>query len=493
MLRSADSAQGERFCSDTHIEAEETGALADAETALKEIFGHPDDLLEELGICSPGIQSRPLDVNIWADYPELNRLLDELADEIGVKGKRKRTEKEADRFREALRIIVLGLYVAWRADPDLCVGINLGSDWYRPQNRYGNPALKYRHVQAAYAGLKGLGYLTVERRGYWNHKKRSGETTRIRATETLIMRLVEEADIRSHRIRRLPGAETIILKEEKDPDDYARNLQYVDTDATNEMRENLKIINMILEAHSITLAVTSQELRELQERLRCDSEKGPLDFNRRTLRRIFNNGNFDQGGRFYGGWWQQIPNPSDPDEGTAYRQFITIDDEPTIELDYSGCHPRMLYAEIGFEFPGDPYDVGQPAECRDIVKETFNKMINAEHGRIAEPKGFDEAVMGMTFDELIERIKAKHQPIAGHFFTGAGLRLQYRDSCIAEKVMMRFAKKNVACLCIHDSFIVQRRYAGELERVMREVALEEIGVELPIKGLEQCVSLGVGE
>jgi hypothetical protein len=127
------------------------------------------------------------------------------------------------------------------------------------------------------------------------------------------------------------------------------------------------------------------------------------------------------------------------------------------------------------------------------VKETFNKMINAEHGRIAEPTGFDEAAMGMTFDVLIERIKAKHEPIARHFFTGIGLRLQYRDAGIAEKVMMHFARQGIPCLCIHDSFIVHRRYAGELEHVMREVALEEIGMELPIKGPEHCAYLVIGE
>jgi hypothetical protein len=385
----------------------------------------------------------------------------------------------------------LGLYVAWRADPELLVGINLNSNWYSRHNRYGNPSLTYRQFDAAYQGLKRLGYLHVEKRGYFDGKSQRGQNTKVRATKKLIELLINEAEITSHRITRLAGAETIILKEEKDADDYARNLQYVDSEATDAMRENLKIINMILDAHDIALAVTPHELRELQERLRCDPEKGPLDFHRRTLRRIFNNGKFTEGGRFYGGWWQQIPN--DPKEGTPYRQFITIDGEPTIELDYSACHPRMLYAEIGLQFPGDPYDVGQPAECRDIVKETFNKMINAGSGRIAEPRGFHEARMGMTFDELIERIKAKHEPIAGSFFTGAGLRLQYRDSCIAEKVMMRFTKKNVACLCIHDSFIVQRRYAGELERVMRAVSLEQIGVDLPIKGLEQCVSPGDGE
>jgi hypothetical protein len=111
----------------------------------------------------------------------------------------------------------------------------------------------------------------------------------------------------------------------------------------------------------------------------------------------------------------------------------------------------------------------------------------------------------MTFDQLQERIKAKHEPIAIFFFTGAGLRLQYRDSCIAEKVMMHFAKQGMPCLSVHDSFIVQERYARELEAVMRETAREEVGVELPVKrsdlasfgvnardGIEGCFDAGIG-
>jgi hypothetical protein len=174
-------------------------------------------------------------------------------------------------------------------------------------------------------------------------------------------------------------------------------------------------------------------------------------------------------------------------------------------LDFSGLHPRMLYAEVGLALPYDPYDVGQPGEFRDIIKQVFNAMINAGKHGIEQPDDYDTEAMGMTFDQLQERIKAKHEPIAIFFFTGAGLRLQYRDSCIAEKVMMHFAKQGIPCLSIHDSFIVQERYARELEAVMRETAREEVGVELPVKrsdlasfgvnardGIGGCFDAGIG-
>ena len=45
-------------------------------------------------------------------------------------------------------------------------------------------------------------------------------------------------------------------------------------------------------------------------------------YQERTVRRIFNNGSFEEGGRFYGGWWERVP--------SRYRPQITIDGMPTV-------------------------------------------------------------------------------------------------------------------------------------------------------------------
>ena len=67
------------------------------------------------------------------------------------------------------------------------------------------------------------------------------------------------------------------------------------------------------------------------------------------VRRIFNNGSFDEGGRFYGGWWQSIPR--------EFRKHITINHKPTEEVDYSGHHLRILYALKEKKLAGYPYEV----------------------------------------------------------------------------------------------------------------------------------------
>ena len=49
----------------------------------------------------------------------------------------------------------------------------------------------------------------------------------------------------------------------------------------------------------------------------ADPDKPPIDLTRRMLVRIFSNGRFDQGGRFYRGWWENVP--------SEYRRYITTD------------------------------------------------------------------------------------------------------------------------------------------------------------------------
>ena len=80
-----------------------------------------------------------------------------------------------------------------------------------------------------------------------------------------------------------------------------------------------------------------------------------LQINQRDkfVRRIFNNSRWDQGGRFYGGWWQRCPKD--------YRKKIKMDGMMTAEIDFSGLHIVMLYGQQGInywaEINEDPYQL----------------------------------------------------------------------------------------------------------------------------------------
>ena len=90
-------------------------------------------------------------------------------------------------------------------------------------------------------------------------------------------------------------------------DKNKKYMEFEDTEETNQMAENVRLINKNMKKHAILLYVTDKELKKIKERLKRKSDKGPIDFTANKLHRPFNNGPFEQGGRFVGGWWQNIP------------------------------------------------------------------------------------------------------------------------------------------------------------------------------------------
>lgn len=179
----------------------------------------------------------------------------------------------------------------------------------------------------------------------------------------------------------------------------------------------------------------------------------------RTLYRVFNNGSFADGGRFFGGWWQVVP--------PELRRWITINGYPTAELDFSNMQIAMLYAEEGQPLEGDAYTLpGIDPMYRPLIKKTLLSIINAE-GRIAAPSK-DQLPPDISFNQLRRALEEKHRSIAAHFGTGVGIRLQRRESDIAESVMLTMMEMRLPVLPIHDSFLVELGQQDVLQRVMTE-------------------------
>ena len=99
---------------------------------------------------------------------------------------------------------------------------------------------------------------------------------------------------------------------------------------------------------------------KLGKAISSDDQKLPIDFSRRTLVRIFSNGSFKEGGRFYRGWWQNVP--------SGYRKNITIDSKKTCEYDFSQLNPHMIYFAHNYEMgTEDAYDRVLDGQHRDLV------------------------------------------------------------------------------------------------------------------------------
>ena len=210
-----------------------------------------------------------------------------------------------------------------------------------------------------------------------------------------------------------------------------------------------------------------------------------MNLTKRRLYRIYHDDNLMTGGRFYGGWWQEIPD--------KYRKNIVIDGKRTIECDFSGLHPSILYAKEGLPIPDDAYSPVAGEHNRKTVKHCFNAMLNASSDMSQPPRGVNIKPTGYSWEDLKARIIELHQPIAHHFFKGAGMWLMREDSELAEQVMLHFIQMGYPCLPVHDSFIVHHGLATELEDQMKAVFTERYGVAPKIKLIEADRSMPKGE
>ena len=69
-----------------------------------------------------------------------------------------------------------------------------------------------------------------------------------------------------------------------------------------------------------------------------------VDPAQRRLRRIFNNSDFAQGGRLYGGFWQAM-------SSDERQEHILIEGDCCVELDYGQMSLAILYGYAGAQAP----------------------------------------------------------------------------------------------------------------------------------------------
>ena len=195
------------------------------------------------------------------------------------------------------------------------------------------------------------------------------------------------------------------------------------------------------------------------------------------VRRIFNNNSFEDGGRFYGGWWQRID--------SKYRSEIRMNDMPTVEIDYSSLHIILAYNEVGLDYwqrtDKDPYDlpvrgVNNKEHCRDICKLFLLLSLNASNEQslfraFRSELNYREYAYSFPDEvlaELLDTIRTHHSDIKHLICSGAGLRLMKKDSRICEHVISEFLKTDTPILTVHDSFIVQIGAEDKLHQAMRD-------------------------
>ena len=387
--------------------------------------------------------------------------------------KNKRSESEHEKFLLSTGWLCRKLLAVHAAHKGASTRISRDKNRYKA-GRYVPEGVTYTiAIEGVLDLMEILGYVQMTNRGHYSRDTGEGDQTRYKPTDAFLRHFEVVSSTLPKQLVGYEDTDPIILqkrieREVTDSDGVVttipekKKLPYEDTPQIIRWRDNLTIINDCIKRHWIDLYLTDKDWGNLNSQLvnEKDHDCSPIQPHRATLRRVFNSTSFDEGGRFYGAWWHNIP--------SAYRAFITIDGKFTDEFDYGRIHPTILYADEGIVLEEDAYDIGIEKEHRDIVKQSFNAMVQAKSKLTTPPKDIDWKSTGRTWKELRQLILKKHEPIKDSFFCGMGNKRQLKDSQLAEQIMLRFAKQDIPVLPVHDSFIIIRGLYSELVNAMHE-------------------------
>jgi hypothetical protein len=432
--------------------------------------------------------SRPLDVHRWSNHPEIKVLTEQLYVECGINTLDKAGNRKPKKTgKDMLRVLLLDLYVAWLNDPSLALGFSKNNNSYSTDSRMdrihiGNNIVKVEEK------LVSAGYVE-ELDGYHdNTGKGQSYTTRIRHSQKLreaFLKLsVDLYDIDHH-----AGRPLILLRERYEDDegnDLKRLLDYPTTPEVEQMRADLTAYNDLLRRSFIDIPSLDEAI--VTRPIEKGNRKGQVQItsigpDNKHVHRVFNGtvaDNWTKGGRFYGGWWLQIPRDM--------RKEIHINDQPTVEVDYKAFHPNLLLKDPVY----DPYDledlilpeiIKDLSEQRDVIKSLILMAINADSLSLAFQSFRRQQKTGSPYKRLkddhlrllLDAFTDRYPELKDQLNTGQALHLMNIDSRIASLVLNHFTEIGIPVLCIHDSFIIQKDKAQDLKDALEVASVQVAG------------------
>ena len=441
--------------------------------------------------------SRPLDVHTWSEFPEVNNMVDKvlvvLSSDLESLSNRKGTPSN-----KILKVLLLDLYVAWRDDPALWIGVCLADSCYRVNSRYNSLHISKKLPRLVHA-LKDVGLLDWLNHSHNAANPRGNRTTRIRASEKL-QHIFASSTLELEMLSFNHLKEVIILRDVDIEDENsvkaqskknlkARDLEYSDTDMpirVKESRQTLLDYNRLLNRCHIDIGTLDEPQ---YQRTTDDGRTQTITINqgRHCVRRVFSRGSFECNGRYYGGWWQSCPK--------AYRKHIHINGKPTIEVDYSAMHPMILSAEKGIHLEEDPYTLTTRLSeqidihaQRKLVKGFVLLSINAANQdqaykafRGKHSSDFNFPLTKGLFQQVHDAFVKDHPALEDCLYSDQGIRLMNIDSQIVGRIIASYVEHNKPILSIHDSFIVPDDDKASLEEAMEKISEAVLGKSLKFK------------
>jgi len=470
----------------------------------------------------------PLDWSRTSVATEVQVAVRDISERIRPLVYKKRSPHRLSELWRHVEIVILNLYVAHFHDPQRWV--------FYPRSRGfvdGETPLSGELLHKVIDGLQAAGFIEDRKgergSGLFDPEARRPMRSRMRANEDLY-RLLREHGIR---LRMISTARDFALIRLKDGDGEPMDLP-TDRESRRrikEMEKNLQRINRMIDDSFVGLHVSDEQLRSINFRLTEDKDKFAVNFTRKRLYRVFNNGSMERGGRFTGGWWAEVPRDARPHiyiggPKSYYPKF-------SAEVDFSSMFPSIAYALLGTEMDDSAYQLDgvDPKDkgVRNVVKhalltmlmaEDANKARSATHMAVSDehirrfPDKYPEhkawrrsgrkvqlnwqecAPKGSpSLPQIIRALEQKHEALRSDFLykPDKGLYLMYRESQIAERVMLDMADKGAPVLPIHDSFVAMTSWVayeretdaasgigGFLDAAMRRAFKDELGVNCRI-------------
>ncbi|UVK56353.1 hypothetical protein DBIPINDM_002951 [Mesorhizobium sp. AR02] len=394
--------------------------------------------------------------NLKAAISGLAKDLEVAEMELGLRV-RQRDDEARDKFRLAVEALVCNFLVIQMAGSSQPLAVPKGSAamWGSRRSKpkvYGKPFLD------ALAVLEHPDMAMIERvaTGYKFGAGTGGLST-IHARPKLFATLGESVTVWDDMTRDAPP-EVLILKAPKVKGEDAVEMDYRETGRTRKLRKEVEAINEWLSSAAIYLSGSPSNL---------DEDGQPIDPTKRSVRRIFNNGVWTDGGRLYGAFWETMPR--------AMRfHLLRIGSakepagEPICDVDYGQLFPRLAYARADVSgMPDELYDVFGDSSSRAGVKKLLNALLFHKGRLMRWPTGTSKHFGGMKLSDAVAAIHSAHQPIAHLFGTGIGHKLAFMESNILIEVLKRLRFMNIVALPLHDAVLVAQSNA--------EIAKHEMG------------------
>lgn len=224
------------------------------------------------------------------------------------------------------------------------------------------------------------------------------------------------------------------------------------------------------------------------------------------VKKIYNNGTFNEGGRIYmsGAGIGEMINREN-------RIKLEINGEPTVECDYGQLFPRIAADLVGVTLGKsfDPYGITisgyKPSVIRSLAKVGLMCLFNCkdqEGATFALIKEMNQKWLKEQIDEakqegvwpdfpiarrVIEALLERNAYVETYFFSDSALDLMAVESTMMDYIIERVLSDEQIMIPIHDSVIVQEKYKDNAVKIMErayEVVVGGNNCIVRVKGAE---------